>query len=1036
MKMNNERRMANKMEGGMPAVTVGNGATSKNVGTKKSQYGDPMDDTSSTSEEVISGSDQTVNISSNGGYSGDYESISDSSSGASKKLKVAPEGRQPYKEATEEKSHDIMEDGAVSQNTLMKDCNLSVEYENIIRHHHHLELDRKHPHSDNHKSNNHQRRHHETSRPNEARGQEINRQIHEIMGLYNVSLLAQASAKAKATMHADAIMGKETNMWGENEASVVDDSKDQSSKANYHYKVQSNEYPHQEFPVKSLSHRGNALSAQLGGFRIKESSDPRIDLVKLYQASQNATADLEPQTGDLDRAQGSNANGNIKDSNCPQDTPNDCYANLMEACRPFFQDSKTIMNSKKIPMLTTTAINQPQAGSDEAQSSSGFTSFFTTTKSDSNTNAGEGSSSQSDFSRNNNNNNNKKKQEAKMDGNEQSNDNHSPDYSQEDKNLKSDHAWRHSSNHSQHNQYDPSYQSDSSSMIVLARMKRKHKDQRRNVGMKSHGEAREHVSKRVRIETVALDAAKYRSLMMQKKERNPKLPESSSLSSGLSTSTGSESGSGKGGVQTKNIPGAASTSVEDRSKADSQSGSGEISKERTARTARTVTDTSGTTTVNNSSSGNDAEPTNKSEFSSQIGGSSNSDGKTRAYWEKDSLSDSNTVAAINGDGNEKADAPLIRHHNRGTRKYIMVDHTPRYPFESAKEPEVPSKEEKLIEKKRKRMSARKEYEEDLMRDRPRSGESSSKLEESNVFEAGKPVTLEDVLSFSKTARYILLEFVVVEQLLHSILFYNVFIFAASLMFRLLVQALPPFLAVHTNAAFTMLTQLDSHIVIGNPISSILSIVEGMPPTKESDSSGSDNTNNKDAISSLSGSLEGNDNQNRASIPNTNATHQQSHEHPTIESNTEGNAQNMHVPISFQIDRIVVARGYGQIHNVEVKAIESNDRDDKIFCRMCVSPVVTSIENWENTHPSGGAAVKHYLIQLESMDGPSLLAKQLSLSSSTDTTTEAMAMGITRSEVLSRRSRIEQVVQNEVNATETTDSQDDNTSAIDPVATCG
>ena len=86
-------------------------------------------------------------------------------------------------------------------------------------------------------------------------------------------------------------------------------------------------------------------------------------------------------------------------------------------------------------------------------------------------------------------------------------------------------------------------------------------------------------------------------------------------------------------------------------------------------------------------------------------------------------------------------------------------------------------------------------------------------------------------------------------------------------------------------------------------------------------------------------------------------------------------------------------------------------------------------------------MKHYLIQLESMDGPCLLAKRSSLSSSTDTTTEAMAMGITRSEVISRRCRMEQVLPvdrdaNEVNATETTDSQDDNTSDIDPVATCG
>lgn len=77
------------------------------------------------------------------------------------------------------------------------------------------------------------------------------------------------------------------------------------------------------------------------------------------------------------------------------------------------------------------------------------------------------------------------------------------------------------------------------------------------------------------------------------------------------------------------------------------------------------------------------------------------------------------------------------------------------------EPEQPNannavitKEEKLIEKKRKRMSARKEYEEDLQRQMRDSSESSSKPKDMDVFEPGKPVTLEDVLSFSKSARYV------------------------------------------------------------------------------------------------------------------------------------------------------------------------------------------------------------------------------------------------------------------------------------------
>jgi hypothetical protein len=706
------------------------------------------DDTSSSvSEEVMSGaqSDQTANISSNGGYSGDYESISDSSSGASKKRKVAlglrGRHRRDVDEEKEEKSEDVIEDD--SQNLTLSapedDSNmLSVEYDHRrhYHHHHHGEVEKHQLGSSN--NNVHHHHHCHKDRPNEARDQQVNRQIHEIMNLYNVSLQAQESARADH----DAAAAKDDQVH----------TLDVKRGAKVHYQVQSN---------GSISN--NEVSAQLGGCRIMDPSDPRIDLVKLYQASQNAATGLGPGPGPPQNGAAAHLNNNA--SNQPQDTTDgnlgDCYANLMEACRPFFQDSKTIMESRKVPMLPTTTANQSQAGSDEAQSSSGFTSFFTTTKSESNTNAGEGSSSQSEFSH-------KKKSD---DGHQDAKSSPSLD----DENMaKQSHGADHAASRHRHGD---AYQSDSSSMVVLARMKRKHKDQRRHEGKSKNEE--EHVSKRVRIETVALDAAKYRSTeqpQQQQQQSASKQPESSSLSSGLSTSVNSSEsetcGGGGGGAQAKHHAGTAnSTSVEDRSKTDSQSGTAENSKNQTART---VTDTSGTTTANNSSgsgtgSGNDADPTNKSESGSQIEGTSNSDVKNHIYCEKDSLSDTNTVAAVNGDAAKKIEAqqsqpdkPLIHHHNHGGKKIPVVDHTPQDPLESImEEPEQPTvnnaaitKEEKLIEKKRKRMSARKEYEEDLQRQMRDSSESSSNPKDMDVLEPGKPVTLEDVLSFSKTARYV------------------------------------------------------------------------------------------------------------------------------------------------------------------------------------------------------------------------------------------------------------------------------------------
>lgn len=316
-------------------------------------------------------------------------------------------------------------------------------------------------------------------------------------------------------------------------------------------------------------------------------------------------------------------------------------------------------------------------------------------------------------------------------------------------------------------------------------------------------------------------------------------------------------------------------------------------------------------------------------------------------------------------------------------------------------------------------------------------------------------------------------------------------------YRLLVQALPPFLAVHINAAFTNLCGIQSSDIIGRPVATIISL----PSSKEGESSGSDNANSReesDKISSLSGS--GSVDANGRNDGSSMATNGARQERDSAASVGGENFQNLPLPPSgFRIDRLIVTRGYGHIHNVElechsvthiqhshaiegseVKFIEGNnpskrrkETKPKLLCRMSVSPVVSS-SDWtmngssvsppaegtespggnkrrKHKHPTELPSVKHYLIQLEAVDGPRMLKSGSSFTSfATDTTLEAQLLGVTKADVRARRCRLEnrseQNIPNQqvLNAEqgdqrEIEDSQDDNSnssSAMELVATCG
>ena len=149
-----------------------------------------------------------------------------------------------------------------------------------------------------------------------------------------------------------------------------------------------------------------------------------------------------------------------------------------------------------------------------------------------------------------------------------------------------------------------------------------------------------------------------------------------------------------------------------------------------------------------------------------------------------------------------------RNHLHDAMHYVQCKPLPA----ESREGDV-SREFKLMDKKRKRMNMRREYEEQVQHQLD-SSESSGSIED-EVICPGKPVTLEAVLSFTKIARCV---FEVVYAYSKSIL---TLIFIRR--FRMVVQSAPPFLVVHVNAQYSGLTGIDSHHAIGKPIHVFLSI---------------------------------------------------------------------------------------------------------------------------------------------------------------------------------------------------------------------
>jgi len=159
-----------------------------------------------------------------------------------------------------------------------------------------------------------------------------------------------------------------------------------------------------------------------------------------------------------------------------------------------------------------------------------------------------------------------------------------------------------------------------------------------------------------------------------------------------------------------------------------------------------------------------------------------------------------------------------------------------------------TRERKILDKKRKRMNMRREYEEQVHQQLD-SSESSGP--EDVLLRPGKAVTLDEVLSITKFA-------------------------------RLVIQATPPYLTVHTSGAYTGLSGIESNAAVGKPITALLSPIHRIETKKGDDTD------------------------------------------------------------DYCLERLIVSCGYGQHHAVNVAtAARSSRKHSMIPCRLSVSPVVSS-----------------------------------------------------------------------------------------------
>jgi hypothetical protein len=402
------------------------------------------------------------------------------------------------------------------------------------------------------------------------------------------------------------------------------------------------------------------------------------------------------------------------------------------------------------------------------------------------------------------------------------------------------------------------------------------------------------------------------------------------------------------------------------------------------------------------------------------------------------------------------------HHHHHHQYHRDVGTKPRANSPLDHETDEAVREKKIQDKKRKRMNMRREYEEKVEQE---MDSSETSRDRDVVIRPGKPVTLDKVLSFTKTP-------------------------------RLVVKAGPPFLVVYTNAAYCRLSGIDSHNAVGKPITILLDIpshdeapqinfLKGRPaledaPVNAAKSAENEMKDGDDKIGSPQNNLGANGTESHVAAEAAGRARAEA----SKEDNTE-----------LGLERLIAASGFGRVHMIyvrakphhmvgrNVKVLQSSVTPKRsqeegsngssisssyegpyhfVACTMTISPVVSSPEAYSvaavvtdkekggdhqhhkskrsdkdqeschqhkakrrkhhHHHQHGDnllqhhphrqdhsfdqkrQLISHYVIQLEAIDGDSRKIGTMASQSSASTAVEANMLGMTKTEVRQQRMR--------------------------------
>ncbi|KAG7372114.1 hypothetical protein IV203_018257 [Nitzschia inconspicua] len=379
--------------------------------------------------------------------------------------------------------------------------------------------------------------------------------------------------------------------------------------------------------------------------------------------------------------------------------------------------------------------------------------------------------------------------------------------------------------------------SDSSSMVVLARTKRKHQDGARDgapnnessisntsnsEGSATSSEKRVHIQHpqhlevvgaanadasdddRIAVDDDAGDDSNDRDENLEESHRDSDRPDGQPEGSSSSSSSGDRNnGEAPGGAVQYGVPAVVSEYSSSNRNSSGENNGNPLSTSGSGSGGNTGSGTgSGSNQGGSSGSGNDQgigtgssgsgnDAKGSSEEMMDISGENNS-GENSVENSDSSNKETAIINSKDAPAGSPGNAPHRHpsdsiHHSHYHQHLSGANSPPTHPMDQGDENAV--RERKIQDKKRKRMNMRREYEEKVEQEMEYSETS---CEKEVVIRPGKPVTLDKVLSFTKIP-------------------------------RLVVKAGPPFLVVYTNASYCRLSGIDSHIAVGKPVTNLLSL---------------------------------------------------------------------------------------------------------------------------------------------------------------------------------------------------------------------